>query len=353
MRSRLYSLWPAVVAVMAACALGILGLPAAAFAQSPALSLNPTSGPPGTQVTVTGEGWTGPDWASGVPIDLSKVLNPGAEEPLADGIANPRPDGNGGFMDVKVSIPSTVTSGTVLNFSVLAAEGGHSAADAYFTVTGGQSSGGDNAVPCPAGQITVNPPKGIAHDTLTISGKNWAPGGSVAIAVPYGSPGIFNTNAANVAVGADGSWQVSATVDDRTPRGDYIFIASEPVPQCSGGTLEKNVTFRVDNPPANGCSTPISGLSWRTEFTDACNQHDECYMDNGGPGKGVDAKNTCDNAFLQAMDATCLMQPEAKQADCLGWAEIYHTAVQQTPAIPWHYWSSDDRATRAGPAPLI
>src|SRR5664280_2459876 len=140
MRSRLYSLWPAGVAVMAACALGILGLPAAAFAQSPALSLNPTSGPPGTQVTVTGEGWTGPDWASGVPIDLSTVLNPGSEEPLTDGIANPRPDGSGGFKDVKVTIPSTVTSGTVLDFSVLAAEGGHSAANVWFTVTGGQSS---------------------------------------------------------------------------------------------------------------------------------------------------------------------------------------------------------------------
>ena len=141
MRSRLYSLWPAVVAVIAACALGILGLPATAFAQSPALSLNPTSGPSGTQVTITGEGWTGPDWASGVPIDLSTVLNPGSEEPLTDGIANPRPDGSGGFKDVKVTIPSTVTSGTVLDFSVLAAEGGHSAANVWFTVTGGQSSG--------------------------------------------------------------------------------------------------------------------------------------------------------------------------------------------------------------------
>src|SRR5664280_2820851 len=141
MKSRLYSLWLAVVAVIAACALGILGLPAAAFAQSPALSLDPTSGPSGTQVTVTGEGWAGPDWASGVRIDLSKVLNPGAEEPLADGIASPKPDGNGSFKDVKVSIPSTVSSGTVLNFSVLAAGGGHSAANAWFTVTGGQSSG--------------------------------------------------------------------------------------------------------------------------------------------------------------------------------------------------------------------
>jgi murein DD-endopeptidase MepM/ murein hydrolase activator NlpD len=39
MRSRLYSLWPAVVAVIAACALGILGLPAAASAAVPGISV--------------------------------------------------------------------------------------------------------------------------------------------------------------------------------------------------------------------------------------------------------------------------------------------------------------------------
>src|SRR5512135_3107998 len=57
MRPRPHFRWPAVVAIVAASALAILGLPAAAFARSPAVTYSPSSGPVGTSFTITGSGW--------------------------------------------------------------------------------------------------------------------------------------------------------------------------------------------------------------------------------------------------------------------------------------------------------
>jgi len=122
MRSRLYSLWLAVVAVIAACALGILGLPAAAFAQSPAVTFTPSSGPVGTSFTITGSNWMpggqvpstlpygSPGWFTGYQaptVDANGKFS--YTETVGTGPGGPTPSGTYTYTYVENSLSATQT----------------------------------------------------------------------------------------------------------------------------------------------------------------------------------------------------------------------------------------------------
>src|SRR5664280_1025739 len=122
MRSRLYSLWLAVVAVIAACALGILGLPAVAFAQSPAVTFTPSSGPVGTSFTITGSNWMpggqvpstlpygSPGWFTGYQaptVDANGKFS--YTETVGTGPGGPTPSGTYTYTYVENSLSATQT----------------------------------------------------------------------------------------------------------------------------------------------------------------------------------------------------------------------------------------------------
>lgn len=146
MKRRWYIRLLAVGAVITASILTALGLPAAAFAQSPTLSVSPSSGPPGQKVTLTGQGFTAYP-GDPVEIDISIDYGNGNWDLLTAGAAYPVPDANGNF-SVSVTIPSNAPPGDLLAISSIS----EPEADAFFTVTG---SGGGTAAPAAPSNLAV------------------------------------------------------------------------------------------------------------------------------------------------------------------------------------------------------
>jgi surface antigen len=122
-------LWHAIVAGIAVTALAILGLPAAAFAQSETMSVSPTSGLPGQKVTLNGEGFEAYA-GSEIEIDISIDYGNGNWDLLVAGDAYPVPDANGNFA-VNLTIPSNAPPGDLLAISSVT----EPEADTFFTVT--------------------------------------------------------------------------------------------------------------------------------------------------------------------------------------------------------------------------
>ena len=125
----------AVGAVTTASIIATLGLPVAAFAQSPTMSVSPASGPPGQKVTLTGQGFTAYP-GDKVEIDISIDYGNGNWDLLVTGAAYPVPDSNGNF-SVSVTIPSNAPPGDLLAISSIS----EPEADAFFTVTGSSGTG--------------------------------------------------------------------------------------------------------------------------------------------------------------------------------------------------------------------
>jgi CARDB/Peptidase family M23 len=93
-------------------------LTASASAVGEPITISPTSGPPGTTVTVNGSGWQG---YSDVPIQIDGKT-----------LATAHPDANGNF-SVRITIPESATPGSRLRIDALYGNGG--SANAWFDVT--------------------------------------------------------------------------------------------------------------------------------------------------------------------------------------------------------------------------
>ncbi|GAA1017734.1 hypothetical protein GCM10009556_066240 [Acrocarpospora pleiomorpha] len=96
----------------------LVPLPAAAAGET--ITINPVSGPPGTTVTVAGEGWPN-DWTVPIGTDAS----PGAQ-------VTARADAQGEFT-IKLTIPGNAPAGQLRIWAVI---GNGGSADAWFTVEG-------------------------------------------------------------------------------------------------------------------------------------------------------------------------------------------------------------------------
>jgi uncharacterized repeat protein (TIGR01451 family) len=119
-----FSFWRRLARIVACVLLILTSLPLAirpktAFAQQEAISINPTQGPPGTNVTVTGTGWQ-PGWTVPIGTDLSPT-------PLVTAIAD-----SSGTFSISITIPSSAPAGQLRIWAVI---GNGGSADAWFTVT--------------------------------------------------------------------------------------------------------------------------------------------------------------------------------------------------------------------------
>jgi hypothetical protein len=99
--------------------------------------------------------------------------------------------------------------------------------------------------------------------------------------------------------------------------------------------------------PPNGCSVVASEGPF-FNFREACNYHDECYMDYGGPGVDLSVKGACDQEFLNRMLASCASS--TRRASCESLAGVYRTGVQGSASVG--YFHSPDIAVRRGPPSL-
>src|SRR5207245_8619241 len=121
-----------------------------------AISLNPSSGPAGTTVTVTGINFKGNTAITTTYDGVAITTNP----------ATVTSTSTGGFTE-SITIPSTSTAGS---HTVSAKSSGSNLASATFTVT---------TAPLPT--ISLNPTSGPTGTSVTVTGSNFAASSSSAV----------------------------------------------------------------------------------------------------------------------------------------------------------------------------
>jgi hypothetical protein len=141
---------------------------------------------------------------------------------------------DGTFTD-SFAIPSSATQGShqVLFWD----EQGRYFEVANFDVTSASSSPPPTSS-CPTPSVSFTPADGPVGTTFTITGSNWAPGGTVTATLPYGSPGWF-TGYQTPTVDTNGSFSYKETAGTGpggpTPAGTYTFTYAEKYGGCSLG----------------------------------------------------------------------------------------------------------------------
>jgi hypothetical protein len=194
--------------------------------------VTPASGAPGMTVTGSGADWTtGDDIQAEWGDDDSDLGSPVVVA------------GDGTFTD-SFAIPSDATAGShqVLFWD----EQGQYFEVANFDVTGAAPPPPSSCSP----SVSLRPDSGPVGTHFVLAGTGWAAGGTVTITLPYGSKGLFTASGWTPAVGADGTWQITATVGN-SPAGSYTFTFAESGCTSRTGTFTVTVTTP---PPRASCS---------------------------------------------------------------------------------------------------
>lgn len=208
-----------------------------------AISVNPTQGPAGSVVTVSGTGWY--DHAS---RGLDVLIWIGFTVVLA------HPDANGNF-SINVTIPPSSPPGQ-LKISAIIGNGG--SADAYFTVTPSAVSPTPtptpNQTPTPTVSITANP---STHDTtigtnFTFAANPIGPWGnniqynwSIVYDNCSSTGEVFAGQSFRVQVGCIGNSTISVTAEDEkgnVASSSYLLRVHEAVPDLT----VTNISFSKD-----------------------------------------------------------------------------------------------------------
>jgi hypothetical protein len=165
----------------------------------PTITLNPTTGPKGTTVTITGAGWL-PN--SAVTVDF-KVF--GSATVLAT--LTTIPDGTGNIA-ASMAVPATAAVGAN-TFSAYDAKG-NAAKDAAYTV--------------PGAAITVTPTEGAVTTSVTVAGTGFNPYFSIKITMGAGpTPYEFQTRPLSDVTGA---FSATITIPGLAP-GSQVITASD------------------------------------------------------------------------------------------------------------------------------
>ena len=205
-----------------ATAVGLVSLffPSTSSAVGESISVNPSSGPPGATVIVTGTGW---EEHGSRHIDVPIMIS-------GERVADPTPDAAGTFR-IAVTIPESATGSVVI--SAIIGNGG--SADTVFKVKD-----------CPKNPTMATVPKsGVVGSKFVQKGNNWLSGGKVHITLPHGSKALFLAQSATPQVGPSGGWQTVVTVGKGTPPGTYSYTATERAPQCPSGKITMKDSFTV------------------------------------------------------------------------------------------------------------
>jgi hypothetical protein len=166
----------------------------------PTITLDPTEGPPGTQLTVQGSGWI-PGY-EGDTVELYFTVNPeDSWYRLGETTV-----GNDGTFTATVTIPADAA---IEEYYILAIIPEVRTATAFFQVT--ESTGEPT---CPEPTVTVSASSGKPGDTITVQGEDWLPGGTVTV-VLVDEPAQFDVG--SVSVPGSGAWESSFTLPDAPP----------------------------------------------------------------------------------------------------------------------------------------
>ena len=262
------------IAVLGCFAL-LLAVPTVAAAEGPAaISVSPTSGLPGTSITVRGTNWTHPSWASGVPVNIYQNYGNGNLKRLADGNSG-RPDAQGNF-SIQMVVPSSAEAGLV---TVAALTGGGSSTDAQFTVVGGSPTAS-------SAKLAVD--RAFTTDGTTTERATFKPGDAIWYVVSMnvengpakatvhwqarGPREIYNytSREAMINSGYQAPYAPS-TIPDDAPSGSYTLIVRVTV---SGQTNVRRSTFTVNGSTKSGNApslaaqvAELTGMFWKVVET--------------------------------------------------------------------------------------
>ena len=192
------------------------------FQVDPALTFSPSHGIVGSDVVLTGSGFTS-----------SEVVTPyfnGTSAPCNEGPVDVVSDGS---FTCTVTVPTSAAGAYVINAST-PADGNVSAAGT-FTVT-------------PV--LTFSPSIGDVGSSVTLNGTGFTPGDSVT---PYFNSTSTSCNEGTVQVAGNGSFTCTVTVPP-SAAGAYAIAAAT----LSDGTVVATGTFTVNPPVAAGDVTPAS-----------------------------------------------------------------------------------------------
>src|SRR5256712_7531928 len=197
-----------------------------------AISLNPTSGPAGTTVTVSGSGFAA---NSGITISYdgaAMTTNPGTITT----------DSTGAFSG-SITVPLSSAAGPHM---VKATDASNHPASASFTVTTGT----------PAAAISLNPTSGPTGTTVNISGSNFAANSGITIS--YDNAGIATTPT-TITTTSTGSFTGSITIPSSSIAGSHTVKATD----ASANSASAQFTVTTTPVPAISLN-PTSGPTGTT-----------------------------------------------------------------------------------------
>jgi hypothetical protein len=252
---------------------GVNTAPAVTFTITPAISLSPTSGSPGTTVTVSGSGFAA--GASGIvwfDIDDDNVVDAGEPSVAVTASAT-------GTFTATLTVP-TVAAGTY-NIKADVPSGGPVEASATFIV--------------PTPSITISPTSGPPGTSITVTGSGFNVGASGFVWFDIDGDGVLDLGEPSVSVTASATGTFTATLTVPTvpfQAAGYNIRADVP----SGGPVEASATFLVtpaislsptSGPPGttvtvsgSGFAASVSGVVW-------FDSNNNGALDSGEPSASV------------------------------------------------------------------
>lgn len=218
---------------------------------TPALAIsspNPPSGPAGALVVVSGS-----HWVPSTTVQLSIGTSSGscATTTAVDG-ASATVD-NTGAVTISFTWPNSLTANTypICGDGPGAPSGGVKSSNSFTELT--------SATPL----LSITPTTATSGSTVSITGSNWVPSGTVVEihGGPQGGNLCANLLATLTSQGDPGTITGSFTVPTVSSPTNYIITASSPAGTCSGTpapTLHTTTTLTID-PSGNAASTPTPG----------------------------------------------------------------------------------------------
>lgn len=138
----------------------------------------------------------------------------------------------------------------------------------------------------------------------------------------------------------DGNSQFDWTFDKPgTYEVTFVVDADNHVDESDESNNSTSVAVVLAGPL--GCSFVPDQIPLVHKFKEACNKHDTCYVEKGGPDKPLSIKDACDRDFYEEAKASC---PQPALACDLA-ALAYYTGVQLSGKV---FFEASHPADRAG-----
>jgi hypothetical protein len=203
------------------------------------MTLNPTSGSPGTSVNVTGDGFT-PSAQVQLAWDVNGLLT-----------KNTTADGNG-----HVTVSFTVPNDTPGIHPVFLTDGRNQASQPFNLTTSPPPSPPPGKPTCPTPSVKFPQISGAAGDKFVATGAGWIPGGTVTAGLESAPPrGTFSGSAK---VAQDGTWAIGIQVGTDAPLGRYVFFFSQNGSGCSLRVTQGFTVVGGDKPPSSPDLVPTA-----------------------------------------------------------------------------------------------